>query len=90
MYKNYLIVLNYTWNDYNGLEWWQEANRVANKSEYTREGYALRKSLKWLKYKNQKKENWMVWKVYKENQKLLEKCTTSIVFASYESDLQLK
>ena len=29
----------------------QEANPVANKSEYIREGYALRKSLKGIKYK---------------------------------------
>ena len=36
------------------------------------------------------KENWMFCKVYRENQKELEKCTTSIVRASYESDLQLK
>ena len=70
--------------------WGQEANPVANKSEYIREGYALRKSLKGLKYKKQKKENWMFCKVYKENQKELEKCTTSIVCVSYESDLQLK
>ena len=34
---------------YNGLEWGQEANPVANKSECIREGYALRKSLKGLK-----------------------------------------
>ena len=58
--------------------WGQEANPVANKSEYIREGYALRKSLKGLKYKKQKKENWMFCKVYKENQKTLEKYTTSI------------
>ena len=45
------LVLNYTWNDYNGLVWGQEANPVANKSEYIREGYALRKSHKRLKYK---------------------------------------
>ena len=71
--------------------WGQEAYPVANKSEYIREGYALRKSLKGLKYKKQKKENWMFCKVYKENQKELEKCTTSIVCVSYEqlSDLQL-
>ena len=48
--------LNYTWNDYNGLVWGQEANPVANKSEYIREGYALRKSLKGLKYKKKKKK----------------------------------
>ena len=36
------------------------------------------------------KENWMFCKVYKENQKELEKCTTSIVCASYEIDLQQK
>ena len=30
---------------------------VANNSEYIRKGYALRKSLKGLKYKKQKKEN---------------------------------
>ena len=53
----------------------QEANPVARKSEYIREGYALRKSLKGLKYKKQKKENWMFWKVYKENQKELQKCS---------------
>ena len=35
------------------------------------------------------KENWKFCKVYKENQKELEKCTTSIVCVSYESDLQL-
>ena len=32
----------------------------------------------------------MCWKVYKENQKELEKCTTIIVCVSYESDVQLK
>ena len=57
LYKNYPVVLNFTWNDYNGLVWGQEAYPVANKSEYIREGYALRKSLKGLKYKKQKKEN---------------------------------
>ena len=66
--------------------WGQEANPVASKSEYIREGYALRKSLKGLKYKKQKKENWMFCKVYKENQKELEKCIISIVCASYEFD----
>ena len=70
--------------------WGQEANPVANKTEYIREGYALRKSLKGLKYKKQKKENWIFCKVYKENQKRLEKYSTSIVCVSYESDLQLK
>ena len=73
--------------------WGQEVNPVANKSEYIREGYAqytLRKSLIGLKYKKQKKENWMVYKVYKENQKELEKCTTSVVCVSYEFDLQQK
>ena len=68
----------------------QEAFPVANKSEYIREGYALRKSVKGLKYKKQKKENWMVYKVYKESQKELEKCTTSVVCVSYEFDLQQK
>ena len=73
--------------------WGQEVNPVANKSEYIREGYAqytLRKSLQGLKYKKQKKENWMFYKVYKENQKDLEKCTTSVVCVSYESDLQVQ
>ena len=32
----------------------------------------------------------MFCKVYKENQKDLEKCTTSIVCVSYEFDLQVK
>ena len=32
----------------------------------------------------------MFCKVYKENQKELEKCTTPIVFVSYEFDLQQK
>ena len=32
----------------------------------------------------------MFCKVYNENQKEFEKCTTSIVCVSYESDLQLK
>ena len=32
----------------------------------------------------------MFCKVYEENPKELEKCTTSIVCVSYESDLQLK
>ena len=53
--KNYPIVLNYTSNDYNGLVWGQDADPVANKSEYIREGYALRKSFKGPKYKKQKK-----------------------------------
>ena len=56
LYKNYPVVLNFTWNDYNGLVWGQEAYPVANKSEYIREGYALRKSLKGLKSKKQKKK----------------------------------
>ena len=34
-----------------------QANSVANKSEYIREGYALRKSFEGVKNKNQKKEN---------------------------------
>ena len=70
--------------------WGQEANPVTNKSEYIREGYALRKSLPGPKYKKQKKENWMFRKVYKENQKEREKCTTSIVCVIYEFDLQQK
>ena len=73
--------------------WGQEVKPVANKNEYIREGYAqytLRKSLKGLKYKKQKKENWMFYKVYKENKKELEKCKTSIVCVSYESDLQVQ
>ena len=70
--------------------WRQEAHPVANKSDYIREVNALRESLKGLKYKKQKKENWMFCKVYKENQKELEKCTTSIVCLSYEFDLQQK
>ena len=48
--------LSYFINDYNGLVWGQEANPIANKSEYIREWYALRKSLKGPKYKKQKKE----------------------------------
>ena len=36
--------------------WGQEGYPVANKREYIREGYALRKSLKGLKYKEQKKK----------------------------------
>ena len=90
MYKNDTIVLNYTWNDDNGLVQGQEANSVANKSEYIRERCALRKSLKGLKYKKQKKGNWMFCKFYKDNQNELGKCTTSIIVCvSYESDLQL-
>ena len=38
------------------LVWGQEANPVADKSEYISEGYALRKSPKELKYKKQKKK----------------------------------
>ena len=60
----------------------QEANSVANKDEYIWEGYALRKFVKGLKYKKQKKGNWMFCKII-ENQEL-EKCTTSIVCVSYE------
>ena len=48
--------MNYTWNHYSGLVEEQEGNSVANKSEYIREGYELRKSLKGLSYKKQKKE----------------------------------
>ena len=59
-----------------GLVWGQEANPVADKSEYIREGYALRKSPKELKYKKQKKRKLNVCKVYKENQRELEKCRT--------------
>ena len=69
--------------------WGQEAKPAANKSEYIREGYALRKSLKGLKDKKQKK-NGMFCKVNKENQKELEQCTTSIACVSYKPDLQLK
>ena len=36
--------------------WGQEAKPAANKSEYIKEGYALRKSLKGLKDKKQKKK----------------------------------
>ena len=50
----------------------------------------MRKSIKGLKYKKQEKENLMLCKVYKENQKELEKCTTSVVCVSYEFDLQQK
>ena len=89
LYKNYPIVLNYTWNDYNGLVWGQEANPVGYKSGYIREGYALKKPSR-TEVQETEKENWMFCKVYKENQKELEKGTTSIVCASYESDLQLK
>ena len=32
------------------------------------------------------KENWMFYKVYKENQKELEQCTTSIACVSYKPD----
>ena len=53
--QNYPVVLNCAWNDDNGLVWGQEAYPVANKGEYIKEGYALRKSLKGLKYKKQKK-----------------------------------
>ena len=70
--------------------WGEEDYPVANKGEYIREGYALRKSIKGLKYKKQEKENLMLCKVYKENQKELEKCTTSVVCVSYEFDLQQK
>ena len=37
--------------------WLIQANSVANESEYIRKEYALRKSLKRLNYKKQKKEN---------------------------------
>ena len=40
--------------------------------------------------RNRKKENWLFCKVYKENQKELEKYTTSVVCVSYEFDLQQK
>ena len=75
--------------------WRQRANPVANKTEYIREGYALRKSLKGLRCKKQKiekkKEKKLnVCKFYEENLRKLEKCTTSIVCVSYKSDLQLK
>ena len=79
MYKNYPVVLNYTENDYNGLVWGQEAKPAANKSEYIREGYALRKSLKGLIMKDKKQKK-------KENQKELEQCTTSIACVSYKPD----
>ena len=67
--------------------WEQGAYPVANKIEYIRERCALRKSLKGLKYKEQK-NILNVCKVHKENQNELEKCTTSIVCVSYEFDLQ--
>ena len=67
--------MNYTWKDYSGLVRGQEANSVANKSEYIRKEYALGKSLKGLKYKKQKKtkmnvlqslwrESEEAWKIY--------------------------
>ena len=37
--------------------WLIQANSVANRSEYISKEYALRKSLKGLNYKKQKKEN---------------------------------
>ena len=88
--KLFVQKLPHSFELYLNLVWGQEANPVANKSEYIREGYALRKSLKGLKYKKQKKENWMFYKVYKENKKELEKCKTSTVCVSYESDLQVQ
>ena len=89
--QNYPVVLNFDWNDDNGLVWGQEAYPVANKGEYITEGYALRKSLKGLKYQKQKKRKLNVLKkVYKENQMELEKYTTSVVCVSYEFDLQQK
>ena len=69
--------------------WGQEANQVGYKNGYIREGYALKNPQR-TEVQETEKENWMFCKVYRENQKELEKCTTSIVCASYESDLQLK
>ena len=57
-----------------GLVCEQEAKSVADKSEYIWEGYAFKKTVKGLKYRKQKKGNWMFCKIYKENQKELEKC----------------
>ena len=71
----------------------QEANSVANKSEYIRkeyEEYALRKSLKGLKYKKRIKENRMFCKVSKRIRRGLKNIQLKfIVCVSYESDLQL-
>ena len=68
----------------------QEANSVAYKSEYIRKGYALRKSLKGLKYKKQKKKSECFAKFIKRIRRGLETIQLKfIVCVSYESDLQL-
>ena len=68
----------------------QEACPVANKSEHIREEYALRKSLKGLKYKKQKKKIECFAKFIKRIRRSLQKCTTSGCLLSYEFDLQQK
>ena len=90
MYKNYPVVLNFTWNDYNGLVWGQEAYPVANKSEYIREGYALRKSSKDWSTRNRKKKTECFAKFIKRIRRGLKNIQLKfIVCVSYESDLQL-
>ena len=82
--------MNYTWNDHSGLVWGQEANSVANKSEYIRKEYALRKSLRGLKYKKQKKKTECFAKFIKRTRRGLKNIQLKfIVRVSYESDLQL-
>ena len=69
--------------------WEQGATSVANKSEYIREVYALRKSLQ--VQEAERTKYWMGSNVYiKRIRRSLSKCTTSIVCVSYESDVQLK
>ena len=72
--------------------WRREANSVANKSEYIREecreGYELRKSLK---YKKQQKETECFAKFIKRIRRGLKNIQLQFtVCVSYESDLQLK
>ena len=69
----------------------QEANPVANKSEYIWEGYVLRKSLKGLKYKKLKKEIECFAKFIKRIRSILKNVQLQLfVFTSYKFDLQLK
>ena len=71
--------------------WGQEANLVANESCWVHQrGVSIEKIPQRTEVQETEKRKLNVLQSYKENQKELEKCTTSIVCVGYESDLQLK
>ena len=73
--------------------WQREGNSVANKGEYIRKDYALRKSLKGMKYKlvqeTEKKTECFAKFIKRVRRGLKNIQLKFIVCVSYESDLQL-